>query len=751
MRASLRVPLFLMFVFACLLQCESAEDKEDIGIAMPGKRDGQSSESANGFDWGNTDAAPTDVIIGDVEVLELLEDGAEAISEDTGPEVPCDQDQDCSAPTAYCDAINHVCVECLFDMQCGVDRVCKMGRCVAAPCDPDERKCVSDVLKVCNHAGTGWTVQDCAPMMCADGACVGCEPGASRCEGNNLEICGEGGTHYNYAETCEGVCYEGGCHDCMPGKDDCDGSWIVRCNETGDGYDQVEDCLPDESGNICQLGQCVSLCLDNMKLNTNVGCDYWAADLDQVNEKDADNIQFSVVVSNVHESIAAKIQITNHDSSVVEEGSVGAGELRVFNLPPQNIEGAIKAPLAWHVVSTIPIIAYQFNPLENAGVFSNDASMLIPENSLGSRYRVMTWSERRNSLRAYMTIVGVGDEPTTVTVRTTAKTLGGGGVPAMNAGDEQVFTLLPFEVLNIESDETMAELTGSEIISDLPVAVFVGTVCSNVPDSTVCEAGKCTFQPGWNCQGPEDCPVTCCCDHLEEQLLPVSAWGKSYIAPKSYDRGAEKDVWRLLASKPDTHITLSPAVTQVPTLQAGEFFQFQSGDHLYISANEPILVGQFLASENAPNPDNDTCQTGFPFGNCKNDFLDICTKNTDCGNIKMPGDAGIGDPAFTFMIPAEQFREEYLFLVPDKYANDYASFVAVQGSVVTLDGAPLDEATAELVGNSGWVTYRMPLEDGVHRVSSEQTLGAYVYGYDSYVSYGYPAGANVVIINTDGI
>ena len=55
------------------------------------------------------------------------------------------------------------------------------------------------------------------------------------------------------------------------------------------------------------------------------------------------------------------------------------------------------------------------------------------------------------------------------------------------------------------------------------------------------------------------------------------------------------------------------------------------------------------------------------------------------------------------------------------------------------------------MGNSGYVTWRLPLADGVHALSADQPIGAYIYGYDEYVSYGYPAGANVVVINPDGI
>jgi len=47
-------------------------------------------------------------------------------------------------------------------------------------------------------------------------------------------------------------------------------------------------------------------------------------------------------------------------------------------IPDQSVNGTIKSTSAYKVTSDLPIVAYQFNPLDNANVFSNDASLLIP-------------------------------------------------------------------------------------------------------------------------------------------------------------------------------------------------------------------------------------------------------------------------------------------------------------------------------------------------------------------------------------
>ena len=135
-----------------------------------------------------------------------------------------------------------------------------------------------------------------------------------------------------------------------------------------------------------------------------------------------------------------------------------------------------------------------------------------------------------------------------------------------------------------------------------------------------------------------------------------------------------------------------------------------------LNANKPILVGQFLAAEQAPNPG------------------------------RAEGDAGIGDPAFILAVPIRQFRDSYVFLAPDKYERDYVSVAMKKGTTVLLDGASIvglaAALTNDLVGGE-WMAVRVPISDGFHTLSCTDTCSVMVHGYDSYVSYGYPGGLNL--------
>ena len=114
-----------------------------------------------------------------------------------------------------------------------------------------------------------------------------------------------------------------------------------------------------------------------------------------------------------------------------------------------------------------------------------------------------------------------------------------------------------------------------------------------------------------------------------------------------------------------------------------------------------------------------------------------------------PGSAGTGDPAFILAVPVEQFREDYVFLTPDKYAFNYVNIIAPRGTEVQFDGRLLEQAEFVVFGRGDYHVARFPVADGVHTVLASAPVSVIVYGYDRYVSYGYPAGLNLTELNTE--
>ena len=103
----------------------------------------------------------------------------------------------------------------------------------------------------------------------------------------------------------------------------------------------------------------------------------------------------------------------------------------------------------------------------------------------------------------------------------------------------------------------------------------------------------------------------------------------------------------------------------------------------------------------------------------------------------------MGDPALILTPPVGQFRDEYVFLSPNKYLEDYINIVAPIGAQVNLDGSNVGQNNFKTIGNTGYMVARLKGSDGGHSVTSDQKFGVVAYGWDDDVSYGYTAGMNL--------
>ena len=643
----------------------------------------------------------------------------------------------------------------------------------------------STSILVCDQTGQ-YQQQACnAGDLCYDGACgtpgtcvAGAVDNCLSC--SSYRGCNSGGTRIGDFDvppnlTCT---VEAGVAKLIPrvcGRNETrcqDERLLLRCDECGLGFVESVDCFTQDETTLCDDGRCQPLCEYIKKRKTYIGCEYWGLDLDNAFVRgggsnpyyDAQNAQYAIVVSNPSAVVAAEVTVTRFDDVageevIVEQRTVATGGLEVLNLPGSNINGTMIGFEAYRVQSTVPIVAYQFNPLSNEGVFSNDASLLFPTSSLGSEYYVMTRRQTFDELKGYVTITpGLVDGPTDVTItlppytpENPVITLAGARIPALRGGDTYSVTLEPFQVLNIETNRRGADLTGTLVRSNRPIVVFGGSEAANSPNDDSCIPKTVAGVTSWVCAADRETPclneagepdialcsnfITCCADHLEHQIPPTNTWGKRFKLGRSMPRGDEPDAWRILAQDDNTVVDfvglpdswplpnlLPPRLQRQVTLQAGEWFELQSPVDFEIVSTKPILVGQFLAASQAPYPPSLT------------------------GSVPDHINAETGDPAFIVAIPVEQFRSDYIFLAPDAYTFDYVTIVAPLGAQVLLDDLLIPESAWTTFGTGTHRAARLEIQDGVHTVLSPpvdgvpQPVGVVVYGYDQYVSYGYAAG-----------
>jgi hypothetical protein len=616
-------------------------------------------------------------------------------------------------------------------------------------CTAGDVRCSADLLQRCEDAGSGssWTVTDdcgarglvCAPTLLA---CTTCLPDALFCDGQVVTTCSSDGSVKTPHETCDTA-----------------------------------------SGEACRDGGCPNLCAAAAEEKSNVGCEYWGVDLDNAMISATGNAagqQYAIVVSNPQPDVPVEVSIVQDDGEPggaaepleVANVVIAPLNLRVFALGPREVDGSPDGEFntgshtalsrhAYRITSSFPVVAYQFNPLENVNVFSNDASLLKPREALTYdtqavmlAYVVAGWPQTIAAtddpdtnfnpsapinLRAFLTIVGTRPD-THVRVRTTTTIVPGGPVAETGPGGTVEQTLDAFDVLNLETGDFNADFTGSLVEADGPIAVFSGSEASDAPHFAKLSERRC------------------CADHLEEQLDPIRTAGKTFAVVHSPSRTQavraaggdlavtpEPEYVRFVATRqaPTTVTTSLPAPDDVLVLTGiGDWQEVTVYGDFLCTSDQPIHVIQVNASQDAANVPR--------------------------VSPRLPG----GDPSLTVIAPREQYRPDYVFLTPDKYVFDFIMIAAPPTASVLLDDVPLAAQPCEVAPADGltpeqrgspdpeMVAYRCQLgfpsidpatgvvspgvqHDGVHRIVADAPVGVTVFGFDSYVSYGYTAGTEL--------
>ncbi|HVH99449.1 MAG TPA: hypothetical protein VM869_12075, partial [Enhygromyxa sp.] len=172
----------------------------------------------------------------------------------------------------------------------------------AGECSEGEEQCKADTgHRVCS--GGMWTPQPCADGSYCDeqsDSCITCVcvPGEpSGCaDASNVEVCSADCSGYQPQPCLGGVCLDGACIDlvCVPGQLGCADSDSVRaCNNEGTAWSPPEDC---EVGEACYVGKCVSACELATTSKSNLGCEFWAVDMENLPPRD--RYTYAVAISN---------------------------------------------------------------------------------------------------------------------------------------------------------------------------------------------------------------------------------------------------------------------------------------------------------------------------------------------------------------------------------------------------------------------------------------------------------------------
>jgi hypothetical protein len=311
---------------------------------------------------------------------------------------------------------------------------------------------------------------------------------------------------------------------------------------------------------------------------------------------------------------------------------------------------------------------------------TTDAFLGIPIDNLGTEYLVMGYTTQTSNdfnFQSQFAVVGTQNN-TNITILP----------PASSA---YTITLDRGETYQYQTDVQNDDVTGTEIQADQPVAVFGGHKCANIPI-------------GFDF-----------CDHIVEQLPPVSNWGREFISVPLATR-AQGDTFRFLASQNNTTVQVNG--TDVATLNRGEFHEQIIDTAANITSNNPILVAQFSNSTTFDGPD---------------DQFDA-------------------DPFMMLIPPYEQFLASYTVSTPASgFPTNYINVVvrAEAAGGIVLDGTAIAASDFSPIGSTGFVGAQVPVSVGTHSLSGSLPFGVFVYGFNDDDSYGYPGGGNASVLPED--
>ncbi len=509
---------------------------------------------------------------------------------------------------------------------------------------------------------------------------------------------------------------------------DCEGEIVEAC-------EGAEGCNP-------QLLQCVDPCEAAEDSKSSIGCEYYSTLMHTFE----DNPCFAAFVVNTWDApahIAVEYEGQTLDVGAFaylpdgagpdlvydpydDQGGLQPGEVAILFLSgPTSVMDEVNCPhesampdgvqlkgtgtaSSFRITSDVPVVAYQMNPYGGGSAAVTGASLLLPTSVWDDNYVVANAYDYFAPRVPSFNVIASEDN-TTVVLEPVAAVEGGGGIPGGGAGQSLQFTLDAGEHAQISQ---AAELTGSIVQSDKPVGLMGGHECMRVP-----------LGEEW-------------CDHGEQMIPPVRALGREYVGVMHRPRVDEDSFWRIVGAVDGTQLTWSDNVGGPATLNQGELAEFITGDAFVVSSQD--------------------------------DEHPFMLFNVMSGNGWIADDSGYGDPDFVLSYPPSQYGNRYVFFADPTYPETSLTVVRM------MDGGEFSDVELDCAGTlTGWQPVgdfyewtRVQLIEGdfepvggcttgQHEMTSDGPFGVWVWGWGTpeteikttNVSYGYPGGMNVELIN----
>ena len=376
---------------------------------------------------------------------------------------------------------------------------------------------------------------------------------------------------------------------------------------------------------------------------------------------------------------AAALLLTIPDSfSLLGEDMVQKLGIHVTSLRPITVDAIELAPFSsdGYLALPTPLLGTDYVTLGYRNVYINGGGGSIPT-QYGTDFAVVA---------PY--------DGTTVTITPSTDTQGRkAGVPynvVLNSGRT-------YELLN--DSQLGADLSGTIIHSDKPVAVFGGHWCANIGNAGACNG-------------------------LVEQLTPIDQWGQNFIAGPFATRSSPY-VIHVVASQDNTNVAVNGQT--VAGLKKGAVYEGLFSQPANITSDSPIFVAEYAQSAGVDSPTNTN-------GDPTMVTLEPITGYLSSYQISVPTETLPASPPYTFQ---------------ENYANISIPQSAL--SSLTFDGSPANTNGFSALANSAFYTGTIQLTPGPHTLAASEPFGATIYGLATFDAYSYPAGVSVDSVPTSSI
>jgi hypothetical protein len=397
------------------------------------------------------------------------------------------------------------------------------------------------------------------------------------------------------------------------------------------------------------------------------GNDFWVSYMQNF---DNSGVVLRLFISSLYNST---VLIENEITGWSEEINVAANGTEIVEVPlPSGLatESEVIGNKGIHITSNNLISVFAGNYKQ----YTTDATVVLPTEFLGTEYIAVCYTGINQSTTPSEFMVVSTEDNTNITIVpsvTTDSTLAGDTINVqLNKGETYLI-----------KGAGIGDLTGSQIYSDKNIAVFSGHSCAYVPSGYAA------------------------CDHLYEQMYPVSTFGNDFIAIPLFSRVGS--TIRVLASEDNSTIDIG---NEQIVLDKYEFYEKTIYETVSISSDKPISVAQYSNGQQ----------------------WDIVES----------------DPFFIVLSPSEMFINNVDFYSINTGAIERHFVNILSGAdcyfEIELDGVNIGDEFEPVSSNNEYYYAQIEVEDGIHNISSSSANNcgfiASMYGFGPWDSYGFNAG-----------